>query len=64
MFDYIMSHPYAILLAAVFVLVVLLGVAREENRALERQKQYWKAKYYAAAQIRAKGGIGKDETRM
>ena len=46
------------LLVVIGVLVLFLGVALEEIKALQQDKRDWKNRYYAAAQIKAKGGVG------
>ena len=45
------------LLVVIGVLVLFLGVALEEIKALQQDKRDWKNRYYAAAQIKAKGGV-------
>ena len=45
------------LLVAIGVLVLFLGVALEEIKALQQDKRDWKNRYYAAAQIRSRGGV-------
>ena len=45
------------LLVVIGVLVLFLGIALEEIKALQQDKRDWKNRYYAAAQIKAKGGV-------
>ena len=45
------------LLVVIGVLVLFLGIALEEIKALQQDKRDWKNRYYAAAQIRAKDRI-------
>ena len=45
------------LLVVIGVLVLLLGIALEEIKQLQQDKRDWKNRYYAAAQIKAKGGV-------
>lgn len=46
------------LLVIIGVLVLFLGIALEEIKTLQQDKRDWKNRYYAAAQIRSKGGVG------
>ena len=46
------------LLVVIGVLVLFLGIALEEIKALQQDKRDWKNRYYAAAQIRSRGGVG------
>ena len=45
------------LLVVIGVLVLFLGIALEEIKALQQDKRDWKNRYYAAAQIKAKDRI-------
>ena len=45
------------MLVVIGVLVLLLGIALEEIKQLQKDKRDWKNRYYAAAQIKAKGGV-------
>lgn len=45
------------LLVVIGVLVLFLGIALEEIKALQQDKRDWKNRYYAAAQIKAKNRI-------
>lgn len=46
------------LFVVIGVLVLFLGIALEEIKALQQDKRDWKNRYYAAAQIRSRGGVG------
>lgn len=46
------------LLVVIGVLVLFLGIALEEIKTLQQDKRDWKNRYYAAAQIRSRGGVG------
>lgn len=46
------------LLVVIGVLILFLGIALEEIKALQQDKRDWKNRYYAAAQIRSRGGVG------
>lgn len=45
------------LLVVIAVLVLFLGIALEEIKTLQQDKRDWKNRYYAAAQIRSRGGV-------
>lgn len=45
------------LLVVIGVLVLFLGIALEEIKTLQQDKRDWKNRYYAAAQIRSRGGV-------
>ena len=45
------------LLVVIGVLVLFLGIALEEIKALQQDKRDWKNRYYAAAQSKAKDRI-------
>ena len=46
------------LLVVIGVLVLFLGIALEEIKALQQDKRDWKNRYYSAEQIRCRGGVG------
>ena len=49
-----MDQCVIMLLVVIGGLVLLLGVALEEIKALQQDKRDWKNRYYAAVQIKAK----------
>ena len=49
------AHHYTV--GVIGVLVLFLGIALEEIKALQQDKRDWKNRYYAAAQIKAKDRI-------
>ena len=54
-----MIEKYIIVLLIVIGFeALLLCIAWEEIKALQQDKRDWKNRYYAAAQIKAKGGVG------
>lgn len=55
----IMIEKYIIVLLIVIGFeALLLCIALEEIKALQQDKRDWKNRYYAAAQIRSRGGVG------
>ena len=54
-----MIEKYIIVLLIVIGFeALLLCIAWEEIKALQQDKRDWKNRYYAAAQIRSRGGVG------
>ena len=54
-----MIETYIIVLLIVIGFeALLLCIAWEEIKALQQDKRDWKNRYYAAAQIRSRGGVG------
>ena len=52
-----MDKLCVIYLVILFFLVVIIGLMWEEIKQLQKDKRDWKNRYYAAAQIKAKGGV-------